>query len=404
MRVDTVIVGAGHAGLAVSRLLADAGHEHVVLERGCVGESWRSQRWDSFRLNTPHWMSRLPLDEGVHGDPDCFAHRDETVDWLERHAFGLPVRTGVTVEAVGAGHGSRYTVVTTSGVYGTENVVVASGAQNVPRVPEFASRLPDSLQQLHVADYRSPDRVASGPVLVVGGAQSGAQVAEELAAAGREVYLSTSRVGRITRRYRGRDMLAWWQDMGVWDHRPDDPGIERGSPPLVSGTRGGHTLSLQQLAREGVTILGRLTGVRGTRLVFADDADRNARHGNEIAARWRRRIDEHIARTRAHAAAPEPDPADEPGTLGRSEGPAEVAAVIWCTGFRGDFGYLRLPVLDADGNLVHRGGATAAPGLFAIGLPWLRARKSGIIWGAREDADAVAGAISASAARRAVRA
>jgi putative flavoprotein involved in K+ transport len=380
MRIDTVIVGAGQAGLAVSRLLADAGHEHVVVERGGVGQTWRSQRWDSFRLNTPNWMSRLPLDPGASGDPDAFAARDEVVAWLERYADGLPVETGVSVEAVGNASGSRYSVVTSSGLYAAENVVLASGGQNVGRVPELARRLPAGIQQLHVADYRRPDQLASGAILVVGGAQSGGQVAEELAEAGREVYLSTSRVGRIPRRYRGRDTMAWWREMGVWDERPDeldDASTRFDAQPLVSGTRGGHTLSLQQLSHAGVTI--------------------NVGHGDEVAERWRRRIDRYVEDARIYAPPPDPDLADAPDPLLHRSGPAEtdidVGAIVWCTGFGGDFGYLRLPVLDADGHLVHQGGATASPGLFAIGLPWLRTRKSGILWGMREDAAAVADAI-----------
>jgi putative flavoprotein involved in K+ transport len=346
-------------------------------------------------------MSRLPHDGGVWGDADAFTHRDEVVTWLERFSADLPVRSGVAVEAVGQASGSRYTVVTSSGIVASENVVVASGGQNVPRIPPLAGRFDDGIEQMHVADYRRPDQPAAGAVLVVGGGQSGGQVAEELAGAGREVYLSTSRVGRIPRRYRGRDTLGWMEEMGRWDERPEDledSGDGSSAQPLVSGTRGGHTVSLQQLARDGVTILGRLVDVRGHRLVFADDATRNARHGDEVSARWRRRIDHHIRRTAIDAPPPERDPADAPGPLGRN-GPIEihdVGSVIWCTGFGGDFSYLHLPVLDADGRLVHRGGATASPGLFAIGLPWLRKRKSGIIWGATEDAEAVANAILSS--------
>jgi putative flavoprotein involved in K+ transport len=399
VRVETVIVGAGQAGLSVSRLLAEAGHEHVVLERGSVGETWRSQRWDSFRLNTPNWMSRLPLDVGVWGDPDGFAARDEVVDWLEEYSAELPVETGVSVEAVGQANASRYAVVTSSGLYAADNVVIASGGQNVGRVPEVARRLPARIHQLHVGDYRRPDQLASGAVLVVGGAQSGGQVAEELAEVGRRVYLSTSRVARIPRRYRGRDTMAWWREMGFWDERPEDledQSARFDAQPLVSGTRGGHTLSLHQLAREGVGILGRLEGVSGNRLVFAGDAERNARHADEVAERWRRRIDRYSEQADVYAPQARPDPADVPEPLGRG-GPAEVdadvGAIVWCTGFGGDFGYLHLPVLDADGNLMHRGGATASPGLFAVGLPWLRSRKSGILWGMREDAEAVADAI-----------
>jgi putative flavoprotein involved in K+ transport len=279
-------------------------------------------------------------------------------------------------------------------------VVIASSGQSVGRVPDLARRLPVGIQQIHVADYRRPDQLAGGAVLVVGGGQSGGQVAEELAEAGRDVYLSTSRVGRIPRRYRGRDTMAWWREMGVWDERPDrlgDPSSRFEAQPLVSGTRGGHTLSLQQLSHEGVTILGSLGGVTGRRLVFAGDAARNVAHGDEVAERWRRRIDRHIEETGIYAPPAEGDLADIPDPFldrgGAAATDIDVGAIVWCTGFGGNFDYLRLPVLDADGNLVHQGGATASPGLFAVGLPWLRSRKSGIIWGMREDANAVVDAI-----------
>ena len=197
--------------------------------------------------------------------------------------------------------------------------------------------------------------------------------------------------------------MDWWHEMGVWDQRPEDleePSARFRAQPLISGTRGGHALSLHQLAREGVTVLGRLAGVRGRRLVFAGDAERNVTRGDEVAERERRQIDHYIEQAGIHAPPPKRDPADAPEPALRRTRPAairDVGAIVWCTGFGGDFGYLHLPVLDADRRLVQRGGATASPGLFAIGLPWLRTRKSGIVWGMREDAQAVADAILKSA-------
>jgi putative flavoprotein involved in K+ transport len=383
--------------LAVSALLAASDHEHVVLERGRVGETWRSQRWESFRLNTPNSMNVLPGARELPGGRDAFPHRDEVVAWLEDYAEGLPVRAGVSVEGVGRVPGSRYNVVTTDGVFTADNVVVASGGQNVPHVPSLARELPERIQQVHAADYRSPDGLAPGGVLVVGSAQSGMQIAEDLAEAGRTVHLGTSKVGRVPRRYRGKDMLVWWTEMGIFDERPEDledPAERFNAQPQISGTRGGHTVSLQQLARDGVTILGRPTAVDGEQLFLNADRPTHVHHGDTIADRVRRRIDDHIERKGIAAPPHEPDPAEAPEPSLSSSGPqrldlAEIGAVVWCTGFKGDFGYLHLPVLDADGKIVHQGVATASRGLYVIGFPWVTRRKSGIIWGIPDDADAI---------------
>src|SRR3954454_8855523 len=262
--VTTAIVGAGAAGVAVSEHLAAVGHDHVILERRDVGESWRSQRWDGFRLNTPNWMS------GLGGPPGVFGSREDVVASLERRARVLPILASTAVEEVRR-HRGAYLVTTSSGALLARNVVVASGTQNVPRVP--ATGLSSAIEQLHVADYRRPDALPRGGVLVVGSAQSGVQVAEELLAAGREVLLATSRVGRIPRRHRARDVMDWWREMGFLDTP-----VERAKPaelasrqPQVSRTGGGPTVSLQSLVRDGAMLLGRLEAVDGVRARFADD-------------------------------------------------------------------------------------------------------------------------------------
>ena len=277
---------------------------------------------------------------------------------------------------------------TAAGSLLTPAVVAASGFQRAPRVPALADEVPEGVLQLHSSDYRRPGALPDGAVLVVGSGQSGTQIAEDLLGAGRRTYLATSRVGRLPRRHRGRDVEEWLVGLGTLDERPDevDPAELRATMPQISGTRGGRTLALQQLAREGVTLLGRIGAVEGRRLVLGDDLPANLAAGDEAAARARQRIDEAIARAGIAAPPAEPDPAEapEPG-IGR--GPravnlpaAGIAAIVWATGLGPDLGWLR---------------NAAAPGLHLLGAPWLRRRGSGILWGMPGDAEAMAAAVAA---------
>jgi putative flavoprotein involved in K+ transport len=393
--VDTIIVGAGPAGLAAGAHLAAAGRDHVVLERGQVGETWRTQRWDAFRLNTPAWMT------GLDGDPDRFGTAGDLVASLERRAAVLPVREGVAVREVRRERGGGYRVVTDEGILGCANVVAASGAQCVPRVPAVAGRVAGRrIEHLHVADYRSAAELPAGGALVVGSGQSGAQIAEDLLASGRRVLVATSRVPRAPRRHRGRDVTAWWRDMGVLDEARDavDPAARGGTQPLIAG---GRTISLQGLARQGAELLGRLVAADGPRLRFAGDPVDHARAGDEAAAARRAQIDAWIAARGIDAPAHVADPAEAP--LRRDEvreraaldlRAAGVSAVIWATGFGGDFGWLRMPIHEPGGGPLHHGVATPSPGLYVLGLPWLVRRVSGAVYGIERDAALVAQAIA----------
>ena len=406
-RFTTVVVGGGTAGLATSAHLAAAGQAHVVLERGRVGESWRG-RWDGFHLNTPNWMNRLPGERDEAWPPGAFSTRDAFVAKLDRYvgALGLPVCEGVEVEAVRR-ESDGYAVETSSGSLRATNVVVAGGAQNVPRIPALAERVPAAFEQLHSSDYRRPEDVLPGGVLVIGSAQSGAQIAEELLDAGRRVYLATSRLGRMPRRYRGRDVAEWWREMGWFDVPPSEvePAVRRTSQALVSGTKGGHTISLQGLARKGALLLGRLSGFGERRAHFAGDLSVNLTAGDRGAQRIRRRIDAHIARAGAYAPVDEPDPSERPlreiwdiTSLDlRAEG---ISTVIWATGFRGDFSWLHMPLRDARGMPFHNGVTLPAPGLYAVGLPWLTRRSSGIVRGMVIDAAEVTSRIAARSEER----
>ena len=391
--VATAVVGAGPAGLAVSAALAGFGHDHVVLERGRIAESWRSQRWDGFHLNTPNWMNRAPRSTAAFGGPDAFLSRDEHVANLGRYArtLKLPVRTGVEVEAARPAAGG-WLLHTSDGTLHADDVVVASGALNRPRHPDMA--LPGA-EQLHIASYRRADALPPGGVLIVGAGQSGVQVAEDLLEAGRDVYLATSRVSRVPRRYRGRDFTEWMAEMGIYDQSPADvpPAGRRGTQPQISGANGGHTLTLQQLARDGAVLLGRLVGAEGRRLRFADDLAENLAFADAASERFKRNVDAHVARTGAQAPPPVPEacevplePVASPRTLFLG---VEVGSVVWATGFGGTYDWLPAEALGRTGR-----ARAGVPGLHLMGQPWQLRRASANLHGIGRDAPIVAAAIA----------
>lgn len=401
--VDVVVVGAGQAGLAMSYHLKQQGIAHVVLERGAIGESWRSQRWASFHLNTPNWLSGLPALPFHPHAPDGFGHRDEFVSYLDAYAraFDLPVRQHAPVAAVEHRAGGGYAVRVGGDTVSARAVVLASGAMSRPRVPDMARRLGDDVVSLSAGSYRDAVGLPAGAVVVVGSGQSGCQVAEDLLDAGRRVYVCASRVGRVPRTYRGRDILAWWHAMGFLDVRVEDledPATVFAPQPQVSGTAGGHTVSLQSLARDGATLLGRVVAVEGTTLAVGDDLRANIAFADDKARAFKAEIDAHVARAGIRAPPPEPDPGEPP--LPDLHGSDEwrtldlratgVGSVIWCTGFDGDWSWVHVEVLDAQGRPRHRGGVTAVPGVYFVGLPWLSVRKSGIIVGVTDDAARIA--------------
>ena len=403
MSLDAVVIGAGHAGLAISRRLIDAGIEHIVLERGEIGESWRTQRWDSFQLNTPNAMNRLPGGP-EHARPEEFLGGDAWIVELEAYARtgSLPVRTHANVTAVTAARIDGFDVAIGSDeVVHTRSVVVASGIANAQKRPAAAARIDRRIEILTTGTYRRPSQLPPGAVLVVGSAQSGCQIAEDLLDDGREVYLATGRVARAPRRLRGRDTLAWLAVSGWMAQRPEDlpdPGAIRAAQPQISGVGPrGHTVSLQGLARRGVTLLGHFESADGTRLRFGDDLAQHVRLGDEGSATIRRHVDDYIARSGIDAPASEPDPADEPAQAESFHAPSEldlfdrgVRAVVFSTGFGTDYSWLRVPVVGPDGSIAHREGRTAVDGIYFVGLLWMRVRRSAIIAGAMDDSAHVA--------------
>lgn len=395
MRSPCVVVGAGAAGLTMSATLTEAGVEHIVLERSDVADTWRNQRWDSFRLNTPGWMNTVlgPV------EPTSFSSRDEVVQLLSQKAAGLPVRAQTPV--IGLDHDGVSFLVQTPGYrVEAETVVLACGLLNVARKPPLASRVPARVFQIHVRDYRDSAQLPEGAVLVVGGAQSGCQIAEDLARCGRRVYLATSRVGRYPWIYRGRQLVAWLNDCGWWDLKAGDladPADTRAAFPVVAS--GGRDLDLRILSGLGVTLLGRLVDVDGDRLAFGGSVDENVAFADVVAARLEGIADDYIERQAIEAPARVPDPGTRSLTTTTvSEldlSPAGVSSIIWATGFTGDLSWVHLPVLDDSGTVRHDGCRSPVPGLCYIGFPWLTRRRSGLFFGAGVDAEEVLEAVVA---------
>jgi putative flavoprotein involved in K+ transport len=404
------VIGGGQAGLGVSFHLARQGIDHIVVERGQVAESWKTQRWDSFVLNTPNWMNLLPGETDIVEPRDAFMDRDAYAARLQAYAADrrIPVHTGTTVTAVSApSRDGGFVVSANDGAdavhYETRNVVVASGMLRVPKIPTIAQSLPPGVAQLHSGTYRQPADLPSGAVLIIGSGQSGVQIAEDLLDSGRTVYLSTSAVSRLRRRYRGRDALEWLVDAGRFYGVPlprlPDPQVRFQTLWTTSGVgRFGHTVSLQSMADRGVILLGRPVGVDGDRLLLDHTVGANMAFGDRTSAEFNAELAAIVRSAGLQSPPLEPDPADVPhpdplSVRSSSEldlGVAGVGTVIWATGFGGDLTYLDAPVLDGHGLPIHEHGVAKVPGIFFVGFPWLWTRKSGIILGVDEDAAFIA--------------
>ena len=405
-RHDVVVIGAGQGGLAVSCHLSRLGVEHVVIERSSIASSWREHRWDTFCTVTPNWSIRLPGAEYAGDDPDGFMHRDELVRYFERWArsFHAPVRCGIEARVVRPAR-AGFEVETDDGRYHARDVVVATSTYQSVHVPGVAARLPRRLRQLTPHEYKRPDAVPPGAVMVVGSGQTGAQIAEELHEAGRRTYLCVGRAGRLPRRYRGRDCIEWQRDMGYLDRTPDmldRPGDRFRGDPHLSGKNRGHTISLHDFHRNGIRLLGRLVDCRGERARFDGELHAEMRFADRFCDRIVEQFERHIAEHRIDAPPPTAQElAGGPPLDGRRPEvvreidltEADIGTVIWATGYRYDFSWIEAPVLDDAGYPVAPGGVTACPGLHFVGLNWMTWRKSGILYGVGDDARSVAGAI-----------
>ncbi|MGD8578902.1 MAG: NAD(P)-binding domain-containing protein [Lysobacterales bacterium] len=403
--VDAIVIGAGHSGLAMSHCLTELGVEHIVIERGSVANSWRHERWDSLRLLTPNWQTRLPGQAYDGADPDGYMTMPELIGFLDRYAgrAAAPLLTDTRVTAVRPEMGG-YRVETDRGDWWTRAVVIATGTHNRQNVPACASAIPQAVSQVNAHDYRNPAQLPDGGVLVVGASASGLQLAEEILRSGRPVTLAVGEHVRLPRLYRGKD-IQWWMDaVGVLDERYDEvDDLVRArhvpSPQLI-GTPEHRTLDLNALSAQGVRLVGRLAGVRDGRAQFSGSLRNVCDLADLKMNRLLDRVDEWIASEgRGRAAEPrerhEPTRTPARNCLGLDLSHGEIRTVVWATGLRPDYSWLKAPVLDRKGMLRHDGGVVDAPGLYVLGLPFMRRRKSTFIHGAEDDARDLAGHLRA---------
>jgi putative flavoprotein involved in K+ transport len=395
-KITTVVVGAGHAGLAMSRCLGEHGVDHVVIERGEIANSWRTERWDSLRLLTPNWQRRLP-GLACHGDdPDGFAGMPEVIAFVTRYArvIAAPVQTQTRVTALRR-TGAGYAVVTERGDWLCRTVVLANGACGMAAIPDLAAALPPSIASLSPAQYRNPAQLPQGGVLVVGASATGVQLAEEIHRSGRPVTLAVGEHIRAPRTYRGRD-IQWWMDAaGVLDQRydaVDDLARARRVPSLqLAGSRERDMLDLNALRELGVRLTGRLVAVSGDQVAFSGSLRNHCALSDLKLSRLLDTIDRFAADSGLeHKVAPArrfpPTVVEDSPLLRLDLARSNIRTVIWATGFRPDYSWLEVPVLDRKGAIRHNGGIVDAPGMYVIGLPFLRRRKSVLIDGAADDA------------------
>jgi putative flavoprotein involved in K+ transport len=394
VRTTVVVIGAGPAGLAMSHHLVSAGVDHVVLERGQVGRSWRAERWDSLRLLTPNWMTRLPGYSYDGPEPDGYMTAGEVAAFLDgyRESFPAPIVTGVDVTAV-TRDADGFTVDARGCRWRSDAVVLATGASSEPRVPEVATHLPARIDQLTALEYRNPAQLdGAGRVLVVGASASGVQIADELRRAGRAVTVAVGEHVRLPRTYRGRDVFRWMDDIGQlderWDEVDDLERARRHASLQLVGSEPRRSLDLNALLDGGVELVGRFVGISGRHAQCAGSLANLVANADLKQARLLDRVDAYV---RELGCVDAEGPDHRPAPTRRVDAPTEldltgVSTVIWATGYRPSFGYLDPAALDRRGRLAHDGGVTRVPGLTVLGLPFQRRRRSALLAGFGVDA------------------
>ncbi len=399
-----IIVGGGQAGLSISYFLKQAGIDHLVIEKHSVTHTWRTQRWDAFCLVTPNWQCALPGYPYRGDNPHGFMKKDEITAYLDGfiRTVGAPVLEHTEVRQVKARAQGGFSVVTSQGAFTADQVVVASGGYHTPIVPRMAERLPASIRQLQSSEYRNPESLPEGAVLVVGSGQSGAQIAEDLRLAGRKVYLAVGEAPRCARFYRGRDVVDWLADMNYYDlpvtEHPLREGVRDNTNHYVTGRDGGRDIDLRRFATEGMELYGVLDDYLDGLLRFAPDLRRSLDDADATYNRINASIDKFIAERGIEAPPPSvyapvwTPPAERTELDPQAAG---IGSIIWCIGFRPDFSWLEVPVFNGRGYPGHERGVTAHAGLYFLGLPWLHTWGSGRFSGIARDAEYLAALIAA---------
>jgi putative flavoprotein involved in K+ transport len=393
---SVIIVGGGQAGLSASYYLQQEGIDHLVLEKHGLTHSWRTQRWDNFCLVTPNWQCALPGHPYDGDDPHGFMKREEVIAYLDAFVAKVkpPVREGVTVQRVTPRPQGGYALQTSVGEFSADQVIVASGGYHTPIIPRLAERLPAHIQQLHSEQYRNPQSLPAGNVLVVGSGQSGAQIAEDLHLAGRKVYLAVGDAPRCARFHRGKDVVDWLAEMGYYDIGVDEhplrEGVRDNTNHYVTGRDGGRDIDLRKFATQGMELFGLLKGLDGTRLQFAPDLAAKLDAADAVYNRINASIDRYIEENSIDAppgALYQPLWQPEAERENLDLGEAGITSIIWCIGFSPDFTWLEAGVFSGRGQPLHLRGVTREPGLYFLGLPWLHTWGSGRFSGIARDAE-----------------
>ncbi len=391
-----IVIGGGQAGLAISYCLKAKNIDHIVLEKNQIGYSWQEKRWDTFCLVTPNWQCTLPGYHYSGNDPEGFMAKDEIVAYIKDYAksFAPPIKEGVEVFQLSKNKAKGLFELTTNlGKYTTERVVVATGGYHLPKIPRMAERLPEAIAQLHSSDYKNPQSLPEGEILVVGTGQSGCQIAEDLHLAGRKVHLCVGSAPRSPRRYRGKDVVDWLDRLGYYnltiDEHPDRANVRTKTNHYVTGRNGGHEIDLRSFALQGMELYGSLEDIRGSKLQFKPNLRQNLDRADAVAESIKKTIDEYIAKNQISVPIEQPyQPVWQPETeiLELNYQAANISTVIWCVGYQTNFSWIDVPVFDGSGYPSHERGVTSIEGLYFLGLPWLYTWGSGRFAGIARDA------------------
>lgn len=397
--VETLIIGGGQAGLSTSYYLKQSGIEHLILEKAPKAASaWRNGRWDSFTLVTPNWTIKIPGAEYKGSDREGFMPREEIVKYFENYIkeFQLPINYNTNVLSVEPTGRESYKIETDENIYEAKNVVIATGFEQSPRIPESAGKISSDIYQLHSSAYKNPGSLPDGAVLVVGTGQSGCQIAEEINQSGRKVFLCTGSAGRAPRRYRGKDTVEWLYLLGFFNITPDKlpVPVEHFAPPHVSGSKGGHSLNLHQFSIDGLTLLGHFRSADGDKVFLAPDLYDNLSRADQFELNVLKMIDGYIEANGLNVP-PEEIPQlssgfNQPVIEEINLTKLGIRTIIWAAGYTYDYSFIKLPVLDKKGFPIQSRGVADYPGLFFVGMPWMPSLKSVMLSGVGEAAQYIA--------------